>query len=309
VDIEATTDAGGGYNVGWMAAGEWLAYSIDVAAAGVYSVEARVASNGAGGSFHVEVNGADVTGPLVVPNTGAWQNWTTISKAGVRLPAGPQTLRLVLDSNGPGGEFGNVNYLRLTAAAASAAEIVIYANDIPSASLHGAWRKTADPSSPNGVAVATPDAGVAHPGNPLAVPVHYVDIAFNAIGATPYTLWLRLKALNNSKLNDAVWVQFSDATVNGAPIYPMNSTSGLLVNLATDAGAASLNGWGWQNGAYWLSQPSTITFSTTGVHTMRLQIREDGLQLDQVVISPFTYRERAPGPVGGDSTIVPKPSP
>jgi hypothetical protein len=136
-----------------------------------------------------------------------------------------------------------------------------------------------------------------------------VDVTFNANSATSYTLWLRLRALNNSKLNDAVWVQFSDATFNGMPIYPINSTSGLLVNLATDAGAGSLNAWGWQQGAYWLSQPTTLTFSTSGPHTIRVQVREDGVQFDQIVLSPQSYRDRSPGSVGGDVTIVPKPLP
>ena len=143
---------------------------------------------------------------------------------------------------------------------------------------------------------------------PLAAPSHYVDVTFNADSGTPYSVWLRLKALNNSKYNDAVWVQFSDATLNGSPIYPINTTSGLLVNLATDAGAASLKGWGWQNGAYWLSQATTLTFSTGGSHTMRVQVREDGVQFDQIVLSPKTYLDTPPGPVGNDATIVPRPS-
>jgi hypothetical protein len=95
--------------------------------------------------------------------------------------------------------------------------------------------------------------------------------------------------------------------VNGSPVYPINGSSGLLVNLATDSGAASLNGWGWQNGAYWLNQATRLTFATSGTHTLRIQVREDGIQFDQIVLSPETYRTSPPGPVGGDTTIVPKP--
>jgi hypothetical protein len=101
-------------------------------------------------------------------------------------------------------------------------------------------------------------------------------------------------------------VQFSDATVNGSPVYPINSTNGLLVNLATDASGSSLNGWGWWNGAYWLSQATTLTFASSGTHTMRIQIREDGVLLDQIVLSPTTYLSAAPGPRANDSTVVPK---
>ena len=88
---------------------------------------------------------------------------------------------------------------------------------------------------------------------------------------------------------------------------PLNSTSGLLVNLATDSTASSLSGWGWQNTAYWLSQATTITFPTTGTHTLRIQVREDGVQLDQIVLSPTTYVSSPPGPPTNDATIVPKP--
>src|SRR6185295_7882795 len=42
VDIAATSDTGGGYTLGYVAAGEWMKYSVSVAAAGSYALEARV---------------------------------------------------------------------------------------------------------------------------------------------------------------------------------------------------------------------------------------------------------------------------
>jgi hypothetical protein len=39
---------------------------------------------------------------------------------------------------------------------------------------------------------------------------------------------------------------------------------------------------------------------------LRIQLREDGVTFDQIVLSPVTYATTAPGPVGGDNTIVPK---
>jgi hypothetical protein len=67
-----------------------------------------------------------------------------------------------------------------------------------------------------------------------------------------------------------------------------------------------ISGWGWQNGAYWLEQPTTVTFATAGRHTMRIQVREDGAQIDQIVLSPSRYLASAPGPVRNDATIVGK---
>jgi hypothetical protein len=89
-------------------------------------------------------------------------------------------------------------------------------------------------------------------------------------------------------------------------VYPINSTSGLLVNLATDGTGGSLGDWGWQNGAYWLAQPATIAFAAGGAHTLRIQVREDGVQFDQIVLSPTTYLTTPPGSHTNDSTIVVK---
>jgi hypothetical protein len=94
---------------------------------------------------------------------------------------------------------------------------------------------------------------------------------------------------------------------NGGPIYPVGSASALLVNLATDATASSLSNWGWQNGAYWLMQATTFTFPASGTQTIRVQVREDGVQVDQIVLSPNAYRNSSPGAVSNDTVIVATP--
>jgi hypothetical protein len=188
----------------------------------------------------------------------------------------------------------------------SSGNVVIYAADIPTSALHGMWSQAADPTSPNGIKLATPDNGWSMTGAPSAAPAHYVDVTFNANAGMPYTIWLRLQALANSKWNDSVWVQLSDALASGAPVYPIGTATGLLVNLATDGTGSSIQGWGWQNTAYWLAQPTTVTFATSGTHTLRIQVREDGVAFDQIVLSPSTYLQGAPGAVNNDSTIVPK---
>jgi glucosylceramidase len=111
VDIEPTTDAGAGYNVGWMAPGEWLGYSITAAIAAAYQLDVRVASLGPGGTFHIEIDGTNVTGPLSIQDTGAWQNWTTLSRSGIQISAGAHVLRLVVDTASANGIVGNVNWI------------------------------------------------------------------------------------------------------------------------------------------------------------------------------------------------------
>jgi hypothetical protein len=70
--------------------------------------------------------------------------------------------------------------------------------------------------------------------------------------------------------------------------------------------SCGVSAWGWQHGAYWLTQATTISFATAGAHTLRVQVREDGAQIDQIVLSPAQYLTTAPGPVKNDATIVPK---
>ena len=107
VDLERTTDAGLGFNVGWTVPGEWTEYAVDVTA-GTYDVEVRVASAAAGGTVHVEFDGVDTTGPLTFAGTGGWQVWTTVRAENVTLGAGVQTMRLAIDA----GEL-NVNTIRI----------------------------------------------------------------------------------------------------------------------------------------------------------------------------------------------------
>ena len=236
--------------------------------------------------------------------------WSTVASVTLSSPTpGTMAVGLAVTSHDP-TVLNTAMFDRVSATPAttsppqSPTDIVIYASDIPDSALHGTWTRASDPTSPQNVKIVTPDNGVMTAA--LASPTDYVDVPFNAIAGTPYTLWLRLQALNNSKFNDSVWVQFSDAVVNGGAAYPIGSADALLVNLASDAGATSVNAWGWQNTAYWLSQATTVTFAASGSHTLRIQVREDGVQFDQIVLSPARFRTTAPGGATNDGTIVPR---
>jgi hypothetical protein len=111
VDIRATTDSSGGYNVKSIRAGEWLAYSVNVVTGGTYALDLRVASSGGGGTVHLTVDGKDVTGAIVLPDTGGWNTWKTVTKTGVSLTAGAHVIKLVVDANGSGGTVADINWL------------------------------------------------------------------------------------------------------------------------------------------------------------------------------------------------------
>jgi hypothetical protein len=106
VDIEATSDAGGGYNVGWIDAGEWLEYTVDVNTSGTYTLTTRVATTTDGNTFHIELDGQNISGTIAVPNTAAYQTFTNVSVTTPALSTGQKVLRVVMDAGG-----FNLNYI------------------------------------------------------------------------------------------------------------------------------------------------------------------------------------------------------
>lgn len=116
VDIQASTDGGVAiYNMGYAAAGEWMEYTVNVATAGTYTFQSRVASTFAGKSFHIEMNGVNVTGSIAVPNTGAWATWATVTTPNIALTAGTKIMKIVLDTDNL-----NIDYVNITANATQA---------------------------------------------------------------------------------------------------------------------------------------------------------------------------------------------
>ncbi len=157
--------------------------------------------------------------------------------------------------------------------------------------------------------MASADTAWASATAPVAAPTHFFEMTFDAPAGVTYRVWLRMRARDNSKWNDAVWVQFSDATFSsGVAAYQIGTTTGLMVNLERCSGCGT-SGWGWMNSVYWLKQATDIRFAASGQHTIRVQTREDGVEIDQIVLSPVTYVTTPPGPMMDDSTVVPKPEP
>ncbi|WP_208174548.1 cellulase family glycosylhydrolase [Hymenobacter negativus] len=113
VQTETTADTGGGLNVGWLDAGDWMAYTVNVPTAGSYTFQYRVASASGGGQIRLEQNaGTTVLGSIAVPNTGGWQNWTTITNT-LTLAAGQQDIAIAV----PAGGY-NINWWSFTKTAA-----------------------------------------------------------------------------------------------------------------------------------------------------------------------------------------------
>jgi len=66
-----------------------------------------------------------------------------------------------------------------------------------------------------------------------------------------------------------------------------------------------LQGWGWEDNG-WGTLGPTVRFSTTGVQRIRIQQREDGVSIDQIVLSPSKYLGGPPGAGKNDTKILPE---
>src|SRR5205807_1009317 len=87
---------------------------------------------------HAEIDGANVTGSLAVPNTAAWQTWTTLTRSGIALPQGQHVLRIAMDANGSSGSVGNFNYLTIKPdAAPPPASLTVQAEDFDAGGVTG----------------------------------------------------------------------------------------------------------------------------------------------------------------------------
>ena len=116
VDIAADAAASNGFTVGWTPAGEWLEYTALVPSNGMYDLEMRVANSGAGAICRIFVDGANVTGSLSIPNTGAWNAYLVARKAGLQLKAGAYVFRFEMDAASSAGFVGAFDRWRLVSA-------------------------------------------------------------------------------------------------------------------------------------------------------------------------------------------------
>ena len=183
-------------------------------------------------------------------------------------------------------------------------EIVLRASDAKSSDVHGRWALVQDSTAADGVALENADRGDAKLATPLASPANYVEFTFNAAAGVPYQLWLRMRASGDSYTNDSIWAQFSGSTTaSGSATYRIGTTSAMGVVLEEGSGAGE-SGWGWNDNGYGtLGVP--VYFATSGPQTIRIQQREDGIRIDQIVLSSGRNLTASPGALIQDRTIVP----
>jgi hypothetical protein len=110
---------GGGTVACFTRAGEWLAYTVEIAEAGTYAVKAHVASRVGGGQFRVEFGESAASRSMVVPKTETTpapfplDAFQTIESSPVVLDAGTHVMRVVMERNHADGWIGDFDWFTI----------------------------------------------------------------------------------------------------------------------------------------------------------------------------------------------------
>ena len=229
--------------------------------------------------------------PALAPGTTYY--WQVVSKTMAPLATAGPVYSFTTMSSGP-----------LPPPAPAAGDVVLYAGD--ATRVVGNWVIENDAAAAGGRRIRNPNAGVAKIVTPSAIPTSYFELTFVAQAGTPYRLWIRGKAEGNAYANDSVHVQFSKAlNQSGAAVYGIGTATSTEFNLEACSGCG-LSGWGWEDNGWGTGVLGPRIYFASGTQTIRIQQREDGLAIDQIVLSPGTYLTKPPGPTKNDTTIVPK---
>ena len=107
VQLEPTSDIGGGQNIGFIEDNDFVLYKVRVNETATYDFDFRVATNSVGGDLKILVDDVEL-GTLMIQNTGGWQSWTTISDQ-FDLTVGTYDLKFVF--TGTAAYLFNINWV------------------------------------------------------------------------------------------------------------------------------------------------------------------------------------------------------
>jgi hypothetical protein len=97
---------GTGYAIGYTQEGEWLEYTVDVAAAGEYALRANYATSSENAGIKLYVDDIAVADNIIFPQGADWETYNTFDAGKVNLSAGKHVLKLEIVGN-----YVNVDYL------------------------------------------------------------------------------------------------------------------------------------------------------------------------------------------------------
>jgi hypothetical protein len=232
------------------------------------------------------INGQPAGSDTSAPFTLTW----------VARDGGPYAFRATATDNGGATATAALDLL-------TSAEIVIYASDVTR--IVGDFQLVADATAANGRRLWIPNRNRPKILWAVAAPANYAEFTFYAEKGRPYRLWIRGNGERNYWGNDSAHLQFSGTVdAKGTPVNRIGTISAMWYSVE-EYGNAGIMKWGWQDNGYGKNVVGpSLYFDRTGPQTIRIQQREDGLSIDQIVISPARYVSMAPGLPKNDVTIV-----
>jgi regulation of enolase protein 1 (concanavalin A-like superfamily) len=187
----------------------------------------------------------------------------------------------------------------------TAPDVVMWMSNVPSGNLHGNWTRVSDANAGGGAALQNTDRSAAKVTPALASPTNYIEQTFTAQAGIPYHLWIRMRAQGDATWNDSIHVQFNDSLdAAGSAVMRIGTTGSAEVVLQNGDNGGAPQGYGWADNG-WNTMGPNVYFATSGTHTVRIQQREDGAIVDEVVLSPGKYLCGPPGSRLSDMTILP----
>jgi endo-1,4-beta-D-glucanase Y len=288
VDIEASAPTG--YNVDYVATGEWLEYTINVTSAGAYDIDALLATSSPGKSLRLELDGAFL-GDLLPPNTGGWQNWQTVTLRNISLPAGQKILRIYATSTDI-----NIDKLVFTKVASLQSPFRGTAAAIPGTI-------EAEDYDLGGPGVAFNDVSAANEGG--AYRTDAVDI--EAIGAGTYDVgWMQTNE----------WLEYTvDATAGTYTVEAVVAATSAGKSFRVEVEGVAIgtfavpNTGGWQN---WQTIALTNVPLTAGRKVLRVTANTPDFNLDKITFSSTgrtALSARATTKAASPATLTVAPNP
>jgi hypothetical protein len=256
------------------------------------------------------IMGSFSTSPFT--GTDLTSNWWPTSWSGVLVNQSGGDFHVVpgsvYDNGGTDGQDVGADVDTVNAATANATDGQWSSKDIVIRAAEatvkvGPWATFADAGASDGTCLKETDGGLAKVVDPLANPTSYFECQFQAQAGVEYHLWIRGKAPGNSTSSDSVHVQFTNTVdpVTNAPVYRIGTGGAASANIYSiewvleNGSGTGLSGWGWRDSKWGTTTiEKRVKFATSGTQTIRCQRREDGVQIDEIVLSPATYMGRGP---------------
>ena len=264
VDVQATTDTGGGFNVGAVQVGEYLDYTVSVGTTGNYRLELRVSATTTGKTVDVLLGGTLIADNLAVPNTGNYQTFATINVPSVALTAGTRELKVVFNQASQ-----NLNWIRFTSVTAPPGNQYSYVEAeamartaplvaIPEAGASGGQAIWSGTSGSNGGVPATGHA----------------TFTFNVATAGTFQVWGRFLVGPSTTSDDSLWARIDNGTWT-----QWNDIHQRIGNA----------GYAWDREFNTITSGSNNVLMTrnltAGNHTLEVAYRENGLKFDRFLVT------------------------